>query len=274
MTISPPPAAPSRARAVLVLVFIAVVVIGVIAGLVLVLADQFAGHTTGHAAGGPTSHATTRGSVSPPANPDSGKAARDALAKTPMMSLPESDANPQPLAASDPNPPLAIPAATTTAHAGGTSVPTGFPHTPEGALAQLTAIDEAAISGADTTRLRQVHQWASMPGAVSLPDWNLWHLLNGLSGEVGGDATSTYQVSEGIVKGSVGDDYAVVCVLGEWDVTAGGQTVRRGIGDCQRMAFTGGQWRIGPGSQPAYAPSAWPGSPDAVRAGWREVKRG
>jgi hypothetical protein len=62
----------------------------------------------------------------------------------------------------------------------------------------------------------------------------------------------------------------VACVLGEWQVTYR-DTSRAGAGDCQRLVWTDGRWWIGDGDQAAYAPSAWPGSADAVRAGWRAL---
>ena len=79
---------------------------------------------------------------------------------------------------------------------------------------------------------------------------------------------TTFTPVAGQVKGTIGEHFAVVCVLGEWQVTYR-TTSRAGAGDCQRMVWDDGRWRIGAGTQPAFAPSAWPGSVDAVRAGWR-----
>jgi hypothetical protein len=82
----------------------------------------------------------------------------------------------------------------------------------------------------------------------------------------------TYRVVQGQIKGTVGPDFVVACVLGEATVSAA--TVGRGgAGDCQRMVWSDERWWIGPGAQPAPAPSAWPGSADAIRAGWRVVNR-
>ena len=51
-----------------------------------------------------------------------------------------------------------------------------------------------------------------------------------------------------------------------------GLLVAYGVGDCQAMRWTaGGQWRISPGPAAAAAPSAWPGSQDAVNAGYRDI---
>ena len=44
-----------------------------------------------------------------------------------------------------------------------------------------------------------------------------------------------------------------------------------GYGTCERLQWTGDRWLIGPGTPPVRAPSTWPGSDAAVRAGWQPV---
>lgn len=196
---------------------------------------------------------------------------RDELAAEPMLQLAPSAARPQPLVTDTAGPPIALPAATDTSGL----VATGFPHTTEGALAQLAAIDALALRDLDPAQLRRVHAWAAEPGAVPLQGWTPFVAATAALGAAGApkgtaDLTSTFTPVAGQIKGSVGRDFVVACVLGEWQVTYR-ETSSAGAADCQRMAWVEGRWRIGAGDQPAYAPSAWPGSADAVRAGWRAL---
>ena len=67
----------------------------------------------------------------------------------------------------------------------------------------------------------------------------------------------TWTPTSALVKGTTdGDRYAVVCVLGEL-VTG----------------LKGRRWWISPGAAAAPATLAWPGSAEAVRAGYRAVRR-
>ena len=197
----------------------------------------------------------------------------DALAAKPMLQLLPSAAQPQPLVSAIAGPPISLPKATVLTEL----VPTGFPRTPQGAVAQLAAIDEAALRNLSRQQMHLVHGWAVMPGGVDQQDWNMSVGVNaGLAGAGLTDSTSELQVSYTVtgaqVKGSLdGGDFVVACVLGEIDGNYRNST-RFGAGDCQRMVWATGRWRIGPGQQPAFAPSAWPGSADSVRAGWREAQ--
>jgi hypothetical protein len=81
----------------------------------------------------------------------------------------------------------------------------------------------------------------------------------------------SYTVTDAQVKGVLDDgNFVVACVNGELDANYR-NSARIGVGDCQRMVWSAGRWRIGPGEQPAWAPNAWPGSADSVRAGWQAV---
>lgn len=85
------------------------------------------------------------------------------------------------------------------------------------------------------------------------------------------DLTATFTATHGQIKGTVGSHYVVACVLGEFAVTVKGQTVAAGVGDCQALRWSGADWRIASGPLAAAAPCAWPGSADAVRAGYRAL---
>jgi hypothetical protein len=63
----------------------------------------------------------------------------------------------------------------------------------------------------------------------------------------------------GLIKGSIGPDFVIACVDFTIDVTYGG-TSQRPAADCQRMIWSGDRRLIGPGPEPADAPSVWPGT--------------
>lgn len=79
--------------------------------------------------------------------------------------------------------------------------------------------------------------------------------------------------SMGLVKGTVGPDFTVVCVDFAIAVTVN-TTARGAIADCQRMVWSGGRWMIGVGAEPADPPSVWPGSDLALQVGYRDLRRG
>jgi len=268
-----PARSPDRGRAVAVLVVVGIVAIALIGALGYLVISAITNHRTPVAGPSPSVTASATGS----ADAGSQQGREDALAAAPMMQLPQSAAQPQPLVTDSAGPPIVIPAPTAKVVPGGPPVATGFPHTPEGALAQLAAIDEAALSTTDLDRVHEVYAWSAMPGAVSESEWSPTVGVKAIIDNLGGQqraarAHASFQAVEGQLKGTVGPDFVLACVLGEADIVV--DTVARiGVGDCQRMVWSGGRWRIGPGAQPAYAPSAWPGSADSVRAGWRVLKR-
>ena len=64
----------------------------------------------------------------------------------------------------------------------------------------------------------------------------------------------------------------LACVLLDVRATITAEA-RIGYGYCERMqwqpAGQGGRWMIAPGAPAATAPSTWPGTDIAFRAGWR-----
>lgn len=204
-------------------------------------------------------------------------AAQDALAGRPMMQLPVQAAMPQALSAKSAGEPVTLPRPSLTS---GRWIPAGFPMTPQGALARLVAIDEAALAGADPAVVVRAYRAVSLPGA---PDPRLSTAYTtaddlrehaGLpdSGPVPG-LSADYEVTHGLIKGTTDDGrFAVVCVLGRLSVQFQGTTAKAGLGDCQALRYVDGAWRISPTARPATAPSAWPGSAESVRAGYRELR--
>ena len=227
-----------------------------IAGLVLAVAHALgptqdgadasnAGGSIGTAAG-PASAAVATG---PRATAD----AQDALAARPMPAVPESASRPAPVSDRDPGPPIVLPPATVTGPAG---VPTGFPHTPEGAMAQLAAIDQTALQSGSLSGARAVIAAWALPGGPTTTSWSgvraMSTLLNatGLSGGGSPQLAVVLTPLMGQIKGSVGPDFVVPCVDFELDVTLQ-QTARGATADCQRMVWHVDRWMIGPGDEPA-----------------------
>jgi hypothetical protein len=160
---------------------------------------------------------------------------------------------------------------------GPADVPTGFPRTPEGALAQLAAIDVTAMQSGSMDGVRRViAEWAA-PGGPTPETWSgaagMASLLSaaGLSGAGSPQLAIVVRPAMGLIKGSVGPQFVVVCVNLEFTVTVE-QTSRIAIADCQRMAWAEDRWVIGPGPEPVPAPSVWPGTDTAIAAGWRDLR--
>ncbi|WP_249523431.1 hypothetical protein [Modestobacter marinus] len=203
-------------------------------------------------------------------------AVEDALAARPMPVVPESVSRPGPLSDRDPGAPILLPSATSTGPAG---VPTGFPHTPEGALAQLAAIDLVALQSASLAGARAVISAWAMPGGPTTTSWSgvraVVRLLDaaGLSG--GGSTQFAVVLTPlmGLIKGSVGSDFVVPCIDFQLAVTLQ-RTARGAVADCQRMVWRTDRWVIGPGAEPATPPSVWPGTDVAFSVGYRDLRHG
>ena len=270
---APPAQARARRKAGLTLTGI------VVAALVLlgaVVAVVIARNVTA-----PPTPATTS-STMPPAAPapgfttDTGAAEEVALAAAPMLQLPVQSAQPQSLTTATAGPPISVPEPKTTA---GRWIPGGFPDTPEGAVGQLIALNETALAAADPQVYARGYREIAEAGAPDPAATGLATLLRSMrarahlppAGPIP-ELTASYQVTHAQIKGTAaGGRYVVVCVLGQFSATANGQVAALGIGDCQAMRWTGSQWRIASGPLAAAAPCAWPGSADAVKAGYREV---
>lgn len=203
-------------------------------------------------------------------------AAEDVLANRPLPQLPLEAAVPQEVTTARVGERVTLPKASEVDDHG---IVRGFPDTPEGALAQLAALDEAAMHGVDPSVVNRVYREFSWPGAPE-PALSVLHQtaasLRAHAGlpETGPSLTAEYSVTHGFIKGVTdGGRFALVCVLGELAAHHQEASAAAGLGDCQAMRFAIGQWRISPTARAAEAPNAWPGSAYAVRAGYREVRR-
>ncbi|MCA1196170.1 hypothetical protein [Saccharopolyspora sp. 6V] len=200
------------------------------------------------------------------------------LVSRPMPMLPPQAVRPQPLSTGSAGPPIVLPP---THPVRGSGIPGVVPGTARGALAQLAALDQAALRGADPDLYSRGFTALSEPGAPAAAETGMHSLLRSLrmsagmspAGPVPG-MLADFQPTHGQIKGTVGGRFVVVCVLGQLSVDHRGQTVTAGIGDCQAMRWNGHRWRIAATPLAAPAPSAWPGSDDAVSAGYRELREG
>ena len=291
-TTSSAPAEWSRARLVGALLLLLLIGVSLVGGVVLALWLHFRGSdatTPAGTAGAAANAAGQEGSGSAGSGaPGGGDAAqvqarRDALAAAPMKTAPARAAQPSPLSVRDPGA-ITVPASTTTGPVG---IPSGFPHTPEGAVAQLAAIDADVLTNASVDHARQVITAWAAPGGPTPQSWTGVQLIAAfLSGlnlpPAGAAAGSGLAVRStplmGMVKATDGPDWAVVCVDSVINVTLKGSG-QLAVADCQRMAWDadgsgGGRWVIGPGAEPAPAPSIWPGTDAAIDAGWKDLRRG
>jgi hypothetical protein len=163
---------------------------------------------------------------------------------------------------------------------GPADVPTGFPHTYEGAVGQWAAIVQTVLESMSLPRTLEVHATWVQLGGPSFEQWTLTRNVTSFltAARQGGDEKDLTTIvaatpAAGLVKGGDGPDWAVVCVL--LDVQAWIKTESRmGYGLCSRMEWVDGRWQVAPGAEPAPAPSAWPGSNAAVAAGWLVWREG
>lgn len=210
---------------------------------------------------------------------------RDQLAAKAMPSVSDDASHPSAVSSADPGV-ITLPTATAT---GPAQVPTGFGHTPAGAMAQLAAIDQVAFQSGSLTQARAVIAGWAVHGGPTASSWSLITGMTDLFSQMGVTGSGSGQLAlvltplMGQVKGSVGPDFTIPCVDFELDVTLH-QTARGADADCQRMVWrpatagstqygkAGGRWMIGAGAEPATAPSVWPDTDLAMAVGYRDLR--
>ncbi len=260
MTRQPTPVTPwGRGRLLGALAGIALAGIGLIVGFALAI------HSV---AIRPHDQAGTSSSV--PDLPDDEGQRRDLLAAEPMLHVSGTDST-QGVPAATPGPRLDVPDSTVI---GAGKVASGFPHTPEGAIGQLAAIEVAVLTEMSIPRTNEIYQAWAADGAAAVDQWRMtWHVQAFLAAaNMGQTLERGAQVMitpvAGQVKATDGPDWTIACVL--VDVRAViAQEARMAYGYCERMQWAGDRWLIAPGTPPAEAPSTWPGTDLAFQAGWR-----
>jgi hypothetical protein len=245
----------------------------VIAGVVLCLAGL------AHPGQDPAQHSNDVVVRARPARPQavSGAvaAARDALAAAPM---PDTGTGAEfgraQVSTRDAGAPIVLPPARGVDFLG---VATGYPHTPQGALAQLAAIDTTALQSASLPGVRAVITAWAAPGGPTTQSWSGVRAMASLLGSARVPAAGSpglrvaVRAAMALVKGQVGDDFVVGCVDFGVDIVTGAAMTDTVAVDCQRMLWQDGRWIIGPGPEPAPAPQVWPDTDAALDAGYRDV---
>ena len=195
---------------------------------------------------------------------------RDAIASEPMLEVQPVDSRPtSPAAVAGPM--MEIPPSTVIGPAG---VPTGFPHSHEGAVGQLAAIGVTVLQGMSIPHTNDVYRRWALPGGVGVERWQMTANVQAFlaAAQMGQEKDLSASVvavpAAGQVKGVDGPDWLVACVLFEIRATITVEA-RMGYGYCERMQWQKGRWMIAPGPPPATAPSTWPGSELSIKAGWR-----
>lgn len=203
--------------------------------------------------------------------PQAGQVRRELIADAPMLTVDDPRAYREGQVATTVVEPLAIPSPTGTGPLG---ILTGYPQTPEGALAQLAAIDVAVIRGMSVPATHEIYRsWST--GEADPATWvmtgNVTDFLtaaqqSGQAKEAGLVVTATPVAGQ--VKGADGDDWVVACVL--LDVRARlVEEARVAYGHCEAMTWQDDRWLIDPTHPVSPAPSTWPGTDLAAQAGWR-----
>jgi len=199
-----------------------------------------------------------------------GEAHRDEIASAPMLVVGPADSRAStPAAVAGPT--ITIPVST---RQGPASVPAGFPRTPEGAVAQLSAIETTVLQGMSIPAANQVYEQWALPGGVGVAGWEITQDVQaflttaqmGPQKDIASSVVATPAAAQ--VKGTDGPDWVLACVLLDMRATITADA-RMGYGYCERMQWRAGRWMIAPGTPPARAPSTWPGSDLSIKAGWR-----
>jgi hypothetical protein len=251
-----------RRRLLMILAAVALMILSLVFGLIMVVHDAATQVWRADGTHGDPAMTDRQQRPSP--------VSRDAIAAEPMLGVQPADARPTAPAAVAGSV-IEIPPSTAVGPSG---VPTGFPHTHEGAVGQLAAIEGTVLQGMSIPHTNDVYQRWALPGGVGAERWQMTanvqaFLAAAQMGQQKDISTSIVAVpAAGLVKGLDGPDWLVACVLLDIRATISVEA-RMGYGYCERMQWQDGRWMIAPGTPPATAPSTWPGSELSIKAGWR-----
>lgn len=161
-----------------------------------------------------------------------------------------------------------------TQRGGAEGVDSGFPHTQEGALGQLAALDQSVLTGMRLDQTRAAYATWAMPGGVGAANWIMTRNVEAFTATLASNGSDGVVVTAVPVAGQIraadGPDWVVACVL--LDVRAHGKgNAQLGYGHCERMQWSGDRWLIAPGTPPAQPGQVSIGSPQARAQGWRTL---
>ncbi len=197
--------------------------------------------------------------------------ARPAAAASPAAPHPE-DATAVGVSPSRPGgpQPLLLPRPTRLGGAGG--VNTGFPRTPEGAVAQLADLDLTVLTAMRPELARTAYQAWALPGGVGPEEWiitrNVDSFHRSFATTGAGNVTITVTPVAAQVAAIDGPDAVTGCVLLEIHARARGEG-RLTYGHCEHLQWADARWQIAPGDPPTQPAAVIPGSAEAAAAGWR-----
>lgn len=268
------PTGVARRRALVILTCVGVVAFALLVGVVVSVSNMFAGDDTPSTDAGPALPPASGGAVG-----GSGPEAEAALARRPMLALPIEAVSPRALSTRTAGPPLRLPAPSQVV---GGLVATGFDDSEAGALAQLAELTKAGMSGGDPLTWARAYASVAEPGAAAPEQTRVYRDLVDLrrganlrsTGPLQSGMTMSWTPTAAMVKGRTDDgSYVVGCVLGEFAANVEGRVINAGWGNCLPLRRVADRWLVASGPTAAPAPSAWPGSDEAVSAGWREIQR-
>lgn len=267
-----------RGRAVLILGAVAVLVLALLIGLVVSLTGLFTGPDSAATGATPSSSGPAVPGAPGQSPAGTGPEAEAALARAPMLELPAQAVLPHALSSRSAGAALALPQPR---QVSGVLVPTGFDDTTEGAIAQAIELTRVGAAGMDPQVWAQAYASLAEPGAAPPAQTPAARDMVGFRRSANMPRTGpregmtiTWAPTSAMVKGSTDDGtYTVVCVLGELVTDYKGRVASGGWGNCLPMRRVGDQWRVASGPAARVAPAAWPGSDEAVAAGYRDITR-
>lgn len=166
--------------------------------------------------------------------------------------------------------PITVPAAASNTALG---VPTGFPHSSAGAIAQLAAYTKGLIEASPDTAKQINAQWM-IPGGPGGGD-SAEALAT--KQQYGASITYTFNPTMGMVRGTSADgNFVYACVLGNVTGTLAttGSTKTYPTTGCGRLWWIDGRWKLenkNTNELPAERSPA-PGSSTAYQSGWADLR--
>lgn len=270
------PGGGTRRRALLILAGAALLVLALLVGVVVSLTSMFSADEPSSTYQGPPA-ATGPGADGGGAGGGNGPEAEAALARAPMLEVPGQAALPHTLSTRSAGPPITLPQPE---QVSGVLVPTGFPDTEQGAIAQAVELTRVGFTGADPQVWAQAYDSMAEPGAApaaqtpASQDLVAFRRAANMPRTGPTRATVTWTPTSALVKGSTDDgSYVVTCVLGELVTDYKGRVATGGLGNCLPMRRVGDQWLVASGPRAWVAPATWPGSDEAVSVGYRDIIR-